>query len=567
MAYGSWSSGKWKQIWANSYYRVDVEWSARTDPIANTIQYRVTRIRCTSLSSARSFWNTGTVGIATITAQRKTYSKSLNVPKGGSQIVDLTDDSRELSCKSDGSVNSSEVNVHGYYKAGVNANGTPEIGWTVAEITSELPKIDRSGGTTTASVASKTYNSVTIKVTSTVATTLIQYSLNNGTTWVDAGVDLPNTGGGTTSFTIGGLSPNTSYTIKVRQRRDYNQVYSSGATVSVTTSLPGKPTVNSLSLVSKTYNSVTVKVSGAYGAGHPSGVYGYYRVKLSSQSAWTKVTNQNAQVISGLSPNTAYTIQCQLVDYYGQVSDTKTLAVTTALPALPSGGTVSVSEITHKSAKMTYSGFKAGAGASIARYDVAMRQEPGSVPWVDNGLNTTYTGTGLPPNTYCIARVTAVDNFGQRSAYVDAYFTTNKPPAPTKGTFEVVELTSNSIKISISGFIAGDMAEIVDYKLSVYSVSPFEVITEQESIGNVSEYNITGLQPNTKYLINIQAVDNYGTGSPASSDFVTTLEDQAKVRIKVSGVWETGKIWIKQQGLWKKIKHVYVKNGTWKKSA
>ena len=557
MAYGSWSSGKWKQIWKNSYYKIEVQWGYRTDPIANKIEYRVQQIKCTSLSSARSFWNTGTCGIATIKAQRKTYSKPMNVSGGGSQTINLTDDSVEVSANSSGVV-TSECNVHGYWKSGINANGTPEIGWTVAEITSELPKIDRSGGTTTASVVSKTYNSVTLSVTSTVATTLIQYSLNGGSSWVDAGVDLPNTGGGTTSFTISGLSPNTSYSIKVRQRRDWNQVYSSGATVSVTTSLPGKPTVSSLSLVSKTYNSVTVKMTGAYGAGHPSGFYGYYRVKLSTQSSWTKVSNYSAHAITGLSPNTAYTVQCQLVDYYGQVSGTKTLAVTTALPALPSGGTVSVSEITHKSAKMTYSGFKAGAGASIARYDVAMRQEPGSVPWVDNGLNTSYTGTGLPPNTYCIARVTAVDNFGQRSAYVDAYFTTLKPPAPTAGSVSVTETTPFSITLNWSGFTAGDLASISNYTILVDGV-------EKATVSGTS-YTITDLLPNTEYEITVRANDNYGSTVSVSVD-VETPSDQAKVRIKVSGVWETGKIWIKQQGSWKKIKHVYVKDGTWKKSA
>ena len=105
---------------------------------------------------------------------------------------------------------------------------------------------------------------------------------------------------------------------------------------------------------------------------------------------------------------------------------------------------------------MTYSGFKAGAGASIARYDVVMRPEPGDEPWINNGLKTSYAETGLPPNTYCIARVTAVDNYSQRSAAVDAYFTTKKPSAGDGSTITAsVSVTTSTATITLSGGTAG----------------------------------------------------------------------------------------------------------------
>lgn len=365
MAYGSWSSGKWKQIWKNSYYKIEVQWGYRTDPIANKIEYRVQQIKCTSLSSARSFWNTGTCGIATITAQRKTYSKSMNVKGGGSQTINLTDDSREVSANSSGVV-TRECNVHGYWKSGINANGTPEIGWTVAEITSELPKIDRSGGTTTASVASKTYNSVTINITSNVATTLIQYSLNGGTTWTDAGVDLPNTGGGSTSFTIGGLSPNTTYSIKIRHRRDWNQVYSSGTTVSVTTNKPAAPTKGTVSVSSKTYNSITYKISGfAFG---PGGTWGAYQWS-SNNSSWTSIGSSTTFTRSGLSPNTSYTTYVRLVDNYGSASASASVAATTNKPALPTVSTLALVSKTYNSITVRMSGaYGAGHPSNLYGY-------------------------------------------------------------------------------------------------------------------------------------------------------------------------------------------------------
>ena len=110
-------------------------------------------------------------------------------------------------------------------------------------------------------------------------------------------------------------------------------------------------------------------MSGSYGAGHPSGVYGYYRVKLSTQSSWTKVSNYTAHAITGLSPNTAYTVQCQLVDYYGQASATKTLAVTTNKPAAGDGATITTSvSVTTSTATINLSGGTAGAGGSRSYY-------------------------------------------------------------------------------------------------------------------------------------------------------------------------------------------------------
>lgn len=224
MAYGSWTAAKWKQVYNNGYYRVDVEWQACKDNVANKVKYRVTRIRCTSLKSAYSFRNTGaTLGIATITAQRRTSKKSVNVPKGGSQIINLTNDERAVSANSSGVV-TSECNVHGYYKANLGGqNHVPEIGWKVAEITSELPSCDRRPPTTTVSVASKTYNSVTLNIETSHSSSKASYKLNSG---ADTQYTTPSSaqvsGGGTYQKTFTGLSPNTTYTFQIRHNRDLN---------------------------------------------------------------------------------------------------------------------------------------------------------------------------------------------------------------------------------------------------------------------------------------------------------------------------------------------------------
>lgn len=470
MAWGSWSSSKWQKVWSNGYYQQDIEWSYRHDVVNKKVEYRATRWRIKKISSSVTGWwkSSCPVGLGVITATRKTTNANVDTRSGNYVTVDITDDSRSVGLKSDGSPDATELNLHAYCDAAsTGATGAPS-GWKVYDIIDQIPKVDISGGTASASVSSKTYNSITISYTSNVATTLIQYSLNGGA-WTDTGKDLGTTGGGTTSFTIGGLSPNTAYTIKVRHRRDYTQAYS---------------------------NEVS-------------------------------------------------------------------LSATTNKPSAPSGGTVSVSEITHKSAKMTYSGFKAGAGASIARYDVAMRPEPGDTPWVNNDLNTNYTKTGLSPNTKCIAKVRAVDNYGQYSAVKDYSFTTLKPPAPTGGKITVGEITTTSIAISYSEFTLGDMASLSKYEVACYSSGSPSYISN----GTNTSYVFNNLSPNTEYTIAVRLTDNYGQTRTVTTK-AKTLEDQAKIFVKNNGVWVKGKVFVKHEGAWVKAKGVFVKkDGTWVKSS
>lgn len=555
MAYGAWSGYKETQVWSNVGYKVTVKWEYRQDPVANTTEYAVREIKVYSLKSPYNFYNSNAkAGVATITANRNTQTVDANIPVGGSQTFNVTDDKRVFTHNSDGTV-TSEYNIHGYFDSGLSITAAPNMGWQIKDIHGSIPKIDRGAGTTSVSISSKTYNSITLSINSDVLTTVAQYRINGGTAIDFTPPSNTNvTGGGTYSKTFSGLSPNTSYKIEVRHRRNHNQVWSSWASATTTTNkpspptigapsvselsynyakisiatstpgaggsissyqissnnstwttvafpynvtglspntaytryvrcidnygtpsasksvtfkttLPGEPTVSTVDLVSKTYNSATIKMTGTYGAGHPSDINGYYRVKLSTDTTWTRVTNQNAHVISGLSPNTAYTIECQLVDAYGQVSSTKALAVTT-----------------------------------------------------------------------------------------------NKPNAPTKGKVEVSEITSNSAKFTISGFSFGEGATWGKYQ----QWSPGE---DWQDLGQTTVFTRTGLSPNTTYTVGVKLVDNYGSASEKATVSFTTLSDQAKVKIKVNGVWETGKVWINVSGTWKKAKNVFVKsNNAWKKN-
>lgn len=336
MAYGSWSSSRWTQVWSNGYYKVEVQWHYRQDVPGNKSEYAVQQLRVTSINSYYSFRTTAaTVGIATISSQHDTQSASVNVTAGGSATVNLADKSREVAHNSNG-VLTSESNVHGYFKANLGgANHVPEFGWAVTEITNLIPDIDRSGGTTTASLSSVTTTTARIKYQSNVATTLIQYNLD-GEGWKDAGVDLPNNGGGTTYFTISGLDPYSQHSVQVRHRRDYTQVYSSAKTISFRTAKPEAPVITSFNSGQTTGSSIVLTYSGELGDDYPS----EYRedakfvVEMLQGDSYATVKETSffvtSCVIDDLEEDTRYTFRVSLLDYYGSRSGYMYISAKTA---------------------------------------------------------------------------------------------------------------------------------------------------------------------------------------------------------------------------------------------
>lgn len=91
-----------------------------------------------------------------------------------------------------------------------------------------LTTIDRTAPTVSISTSNITASGVTVKAAASTTCDRWDYSTDNGTTWVN----FSTTSGASASKSITGLTPNTTYNIKVRARKSYNQVYgSSGASV------------------------------------------------------------------------------------------------------------------------------------------------------------------------------------------------------------------------------------------------------------------------------------------------------------------------------------------------
>lgn len=118
-----------------------------------------------------------------------------------------------------------------------------------------LTTIDRSAPTVTFSTSNVTANGFKISATSSATADVWQYSTNGGSSWTQ----FSTTASTSASVTITSLSPNTSYTVRVRARRQYNHVY--GTSGSSTVKTLGGAVVNSVNTVTADNATVSITIN------------------------------------------------------------------------------------------------------------------------------------------------------------------------------------------------------------------------------------------------------------------------------------------------------------------
>lgn len=129
------------------------------------------------------------------------------------------------------------------------------IGTITVSATVDLNTIDRNAPTVSFSTSNITANGFKISASSSAAADLWQYSLNGGASWTTFSSNVSTSA----SAALSSLSPNTSYTVKVRARRQYNHVY--GTSGSATVKTLGGAVLNSVSTVTADNATVTVSLN------------------------------------------------------------------------------------------------------------------------------------------------------------------------------------------------------------------------------------------------------------------------------------------------------------------
>jgi len=129
------------------------------------------------------------------------------------------------------------------------------IGTITASTTIDLDALDRTAPTVSCSTSNITANGFKISATSSATADIWQYSTNGGTNWTQ----FSTTAGTSANTTLSSLTPNTTYSVKVRARKKSNQVY--GTSSAVSTKTLGGSTIGSVSALTADSSTVSISIN------------------------------------------------------------------------------------------------------------------------------------------------------------------------------------------------------------------------------------------------------------------------------------------------------------------
>ena len=292
----------------------------------------------------------------------------------------------------------SGVALSAYWRFSGTYSGTP-ISSITASTTITLDTIDRAAPTLSLSTSSITASGVTISATSSATADIWQYSTDNGSTWTQ----FSTTAGTSASKAITGLSPNTTYYIKVRARKKSNQVYGTSSAATVKTL--GGAVVNSVTAL--TADAATVKVVinvTVYEASYTNtlviknGSTAYLTI---SGLSWSKGTADRTVTLTAAQRTTLLTAMASIKSFTGtfavssysgstQIGSTSSKTATVSTTAANSGPTLS--GFTFADSYATTTAITGNDQLFIQGYS-KLTVTPGTATAKNNATITNYTAT------------------------------------------------------------------------------------------------------------------------------------------------------------------------------
>lgn len=146
MAYGPWAGARWRTVWNNGYYRIDVQWDYCQDIENNKTKISMMAQRVASLNGYYSFTYTATqTGVGDFNGTLFAEERNVSVGGGGTTVVDCADRHSEVPHNADGTWKNGTYYGHWRFNVPLGgAHNTPTCGWTNFTIDGEIPTIPRA---------------------------------------------------------------------------------------------------------------------------------------------------------------------------------------------------------------------------------------------------------------------------------------------------------------------------------------------------------------------------------------------------------------------------------------
>ncbi len=323
--------------------------------------------------------------------------------------------------------------------------------------------------------------------------------------------------GNVTSYILTGLNANTAYNLTIRaidaannESGDSNNAnFNTAAIVTPDTENPSIP----LNLVASNITQTTVDLSWTPATDNVAVTN--YRIYNNGNLLVASTGNVTSYTLTGLNANTAYNLTIRALDAAGNESnDSNNANFNTAAIVTPDTENPSIplnlvaSNITQTTVDLSWT--PATDNVAVTNYRI---YNNGNLLIASTGNVTSYTLTGLNANTAYNLTIRAIDAANNESGDSNNEVFITLEPDTTSPTNPLNLVASNITQTTadLSWTAATDNVGVTNYR--VYNSGNLLVA----STGNITNYLITGLTPETNYNLTIRAIDDADNESSDSN--------------------------------------------------
>jgi phosphodiesterase/alkaline phosphatase D-like protein len=437
-----------------------------------------------------------------------------------------------------------------YYRiVGVNTVGTTNGTGLTFTTTAAVPTATTNAATTITTTGATLNGSVNPKNASTAVSFDYGTSISYGTNVTATQSPVTGTTATAVSYTLSGLTPNTTYHFRV------NGVNSAGATngtdlTFTTTAAVPTATTNAATTITTTGATLNGSVNPKNASTAVSFDYGtsisYGTNVTATQSPVTGTTaTAVSYVLSGLVPNTTYHFRVNGINTAGTTNGTDLTFTTTAV--MPTATSVAASSITSTGAALNGS-INANNASTVVTFDYGTTTSYGTnVTAIQSPVTGTtatavsYVLTGLVPNTTYHFRVNGVNSVGTTNGTDLTFTTTAVVPTATTSAATTITTTGATLNGSVNANNAGT-AVTFQYGTTIGYGSTVTA-TQNPVTGSTAtavSYPLSGLTPNTTYHYRVVGVNTAGTTNGTDQTFTTTAAVPTATTNSASTITTTG---------------------------